>query len=1046
MIDPRAHPIFAQTLQEWQGIVDLVAHMANVRAGLVMRVRDEDIEVFVSSRNPGNPYEVGEREKLLNSGLYCERVIATQDQLLVPNALKTDEWRNNPDIKKNMISYLGFPIRLANGRPFGTICVLDDREHEYEPDVVKLIEKMRDLIESHLRLNERVLLQENARLLEQLQGELAVRARIEVALRASEERYRLLLMLSPDGISVVEQTGRILACNEQFARMHGYERATEVIGVNAADLTRPEAFAGLYREVALALERGEKVVRDIEVEVLRRDGISFWAEYSVAPMPWPDAPSGVAYISNIRDITQRKALAAELARHRLDLEELVAARTAELRAEMTERAAAQAALQRSQAGLAEAERIADMGSWERDHITGESHWSAGLYHILGIPPGTPPEVAYAASPERVHPDDESAVQATIARALQSGEPAEYTYRIVLPSGEMRFLNGRTRMVQDAGGRTVRTYGMVQDITEQTRTRQALDERIKELSILQALSHVISFRVPLAEIVRIYLDRLVSLAELDMAQVFLLREGRLHLAGVCTGPAIPAKKTARPNHVSYFGDTSAAGDPLKTDAPPLTLAVGECLCGLAVQQGQTVYAPEIVGDPRCMLDGCHADGLHSLAALPLAGGEVTAGVLVVGAVAQDAFAGRLGFLETIADLLGARLQNLLLYQEIRERAAGLEEAVAERMVELQTERNRTQAILETVGESVIVTDLDGQMLFTNPATESLTGFSRDELLGQPIWRQWSAQARKDSWPQAQRAVSGGQPWRSEVAGQRKDGAPYVVALTGTPLYDERAAPQATGAVWVQRDITSLKEAERLKDQFVSNVSHELRTPISIIALSCDNLDAFYDRLGDAQRRRLLADIREQAHLLGNLVEDILTLSRIDSGRISLAKLPIDLARLAGAEVARQRGLAEARSHQLSFTVETPLVILGNEMQLQRVVRNLLDNAIKFTPAGGQIRCMCDVRPGAPAEEPDAAALPAGAWAVVEIADNGIGIPADALPFLFERFYRVNAEGAVAGAGLGLPIARELVTLHGGWIDVTSTPGQGSTFTVYLPLAG
>ena len=120
-------------LEKWQGMVDLMAELVGVPAGLVMRIAREDIEVFVSSRTEGNPYRPGDKEHLLGSGLYCETVIRSRNKLLVPNALLDESWKNNPDIKLNMISYLGYPILLPNGHPFGTICVLDNKEDSYSP-------------------------------------------------------------------------------------------------------------------------------------------------------------------------------------------------------------------------------------------------------------------------------------------------------------------------------------------------------------------------------------------------------------------------------------------------------------------------------------------------------------------------------------------------------------------------------------------------------------------------------------------------------------------------------------------------------------------------------------------------------------------------------------------------------------------------------------------------------------------------------------------------------------------------------------------------
>ena len=118
-------------MQNWQSIVDIMAEIISVPAGLIMRFSKSDIEVFLASQSAGNPYHPGDREHLWGSGLYCETVIKAKEKLLVPNALVDKEWKKNPDIKRKMISYLGFPILLPDGRPFGTICVIDNKANLY---------------------------------------------------------------------------------------------------------------------------------------------------------------------------------------------------------------------------------------------------------------------------------------------------------------------------------------------------------------------------------------------------------------------------------------------------------------------------------------------------------------------------------------------------------------------------------------------------------------------------------------------------------------------------------------------------------------------------------------------------------------------------------------------------------------------------------------------------------------------------------------------------------------------------------------------------
>lgn len=144
--------VSADIMAQWQEIVDVMAEILDVPASLIMRVADAEIEVFVSSCSESNPYAAGSREHLHGSGLYCETVIHSKSRLHVPDALKDPHWDRNPDIKLNMVAYLGFPVLRPDGEVFGTICVLDREERHFTPAQEKMILRFKELLESHLKL------------------------------------------------------------------------------------------------------------------------------------------------------------------------------------------------------------------------------------------------------------------------------------------------------------------------------------------------------------------------------------------------------------------------------------------------------------------------------------------------------------------------------------------------------------------------------------------------------------------------------------------------------------------------------------------------------------------------------------------------------------------------------------------------------------------------------------------------------------------------------------------------------------------------------
>lgn len=278
-------------LREWQQIVDLVARLAQVRVSLVMRRVDNDIEVLIASDTACNPYHPGDREHLLGSGLYCEEVIRSNDKLLVANASASARWKNNPDMKHGLVSYLGFPIRLPDGTPFGTLCLLDDKENAYSADIVSLLEKMRDLAEEHLRFAEENRLHR---------------------IFASESLLRQILENQPIPIAVcsTQEGWDILFMNKQFSATFGYTM-TDLRSVDDwlqrtfPDPQRREAATNRWRSGLLRTRTHPGTIDQRQVSATCRDG-------SIKEVLISNITIGDCTIMSLIDITAQNRIEEEL--------------------------------------------------------------------------------------------------------------------------------------------------------------------------------------------------------------------------------------------------------------------------------------------------------------------------------------------------------------------------------------------------------------------------------------------------------------------------------------------------------------------------------------------------------------------------------------------------------------------------------------------------------------------------------------------------------------------------------------------------------------
>jgi two-component system phosphate regulon sensor histidine kinase PhoR len=235
-----------------------------------------------------------------------------------------------------------------------------------------------------------------------------------------------------------------------------------------------------------------------------------------------------------------------------------------------------------------------------------------------------------------------------------------------------------------------------------------------------------------------------------------------------------------------------------------------------------------------------------------------------------------------------------------------------------------------------------------------------------------------------------------------------------------------------DVTAMRRLEQMRIDFVANVSHELRTPLSIVLGS---LETVGDGGTDEESRKRFLEIAERnARRLHAIVTDLLDLSTIESQGATMPMEPLELERTVRASAEALRAAAQAKHVRL--TLEDSLktsahLVLGNAQRLDQVFTNLIENAIKYTPAEGEVRVL---------------ALPQGEQIVIEVRDSGIGIPREHLHRIFERFYRVDRSRSreMGGTGLGLSIVKHVVRAHGGQVEADSVEGQGSTFRVELPI--
>ncbi len=473
-----------------------------------------------------------------------------------------------------------------------------------------------------------------------------------------------------------------------------------------------------------------------------------------------------------------------------------------------------------------------------------------------------------------------------------------------------------------------------------------------------------------------------------------------------------------------------GDRIPSMGRPTPFRRGEGLAGWSIINRQSAIIPDVHVDSRWVEHDDRIRKYCSALVVPLSVSDDVLGAMLLLHNEPDYFHdNHLRMVSAASSQVATAINNAELYRYIREQA----ELLGGMLRAQQVESSKSQAILESVADGVMVSDSGGRVILFNAAAERILNIRRDDAIGRPIddmlglysatGSKWMHQVRE--WHASAEARR-----RTPLLSQRiefKSEKRYVtVTVAPVTMSDEYL-----GSVSVFRDVTAEVEADRAKTEFISTVSHELRTPMTSIKGYADLLLIGAAGAVNENQQRFLSVIKSNADRLSILVNDLLDISRIESGRVKLELRPISVEPLLEAVVTSLHGKFEEKHLAVQVSVpegDLPRVLADRDRVMQ-ILTNLVSNAYQYTPPGGAITV---------------SAHDAGEFVQIDVADTGIGISAENQSKVFERFYRVDDPNVneFPGTGLGLAIVKSLVEMHEGRIWLRSELGHGTTFSITL----
>lgn len=493
--------------------------------------------------------------------------------------------------------------------------------------------------------------------------------------------------------------------------------------------------------------------------------------------------------------------------------------------------------------------------------------------------------------------------------------------------------------------------------------------------------------------------------------------------------------AEDNLLHYRAGYGYLSDRISTGGRGFTLKVGEGLAGWVLKNREPALVNDLLLDSRWVRAASTSREHRSAIVIPLLAAEDIIGVLMVFHRKPNFFSPELlNLVRAIAGQVAVAINNAHLYELIRDQAGRLGSMLRRE----QEDASRSQAILEAVADGVLVTGKDNHITFLNRSAEQILGLEAGKVTGQALdafgglfgksAKTWMETI--NTWSKSPASYQQGDTFAEQLT--LENGLVVLVHLAPVILQND-----LLGTVSIFRDITHEVEVDRLKSEFVATVSHELRTPMTSIRGYVDILLMGATGALNENQTHFLNIVKGNTERLNILVNDLLDISRLESGRITLSPQALDMREVAEDVISDmlRRSQEEDKPVALSLDASKKLPLaFGDAERVRQILDNLVDNAYNYTPRNGSI--MVNVH-----------AVNDGREVQVDVKDSGVGIALEDQPRVFERFYRGEHPLVLAtpGTGLGLSIVKELIEMHKGriWVQSAGVSGEGSVFSFTLP---